>query len=156
MENEKLAGLIQDLTAINQERARAYEEASMHNHIFDVSLRGTFALLANQSRQNTFILKQQLEKLHAKKTPVVNGHGELYKQWKNLPITFAGADKKSMLQSCEAGEEAMQVVYKMALEQPVNSETRQLLQNQQKGLQGSQTVIQQLLKEGHGVKRSEW
>jgi uncharacterized protein (TIGR02284 family) len=156
MENEKLAGLIQDLTAVNVERAKAYEEASMHNHIFDVSLRGTFALLANQSRQNTFMLKQQLEKLQAKKIPVVAGHGELYRQWKNLPVSFAGPDKKTMLQSCEAGEEAVQVVYKMALENPLNSDTRQLLQNQQKGLQSSQAVIHQLLKEGQGLKKSEW
>jgi uncharacterized protein (TIGR02284 family) len=156
MENEKLAGLIQDLTTVNVERAKAYEDASMHNHIFDVSLRGTFALLANQSRQNTFMLKQLLEKLQAKKVAISPSQGDLYKQWKNLPVNFYGADKKTMLQSCEAGEEAVQVVYKIALENQLNSDTRQLLQSQQKGLQSSQAVIHQLLREGQGVKKTEW
>ena len=62
METEKLSELFHDLAAINMERAKAYEEASLQNHVFDVELRTTFALLANQSRQNNYLLNLHLEK----------------------------------------------------------------------------------------------
>ncbi len=60
METEKLCELLHDLATINLERAKAYEEASLQNHLFDVELRTTFALLANQIRQNNYMLNVHL------------------------------------------------------------------------------------------------
>ncbi len=63
MEYQQIAEILNDLTTINRERAKAYEEASFLNFIFNLELRGSFALLANQSRQNSFALRQFLEQL---------------------------------------------------------------------------------------------
>jgi hypothetical protein len=61
VEYQQVAEILNDLSTINRERAKAYEEASFLNFIFNLELRGTFALLANQSRQNSFALRQHLE-----------------------------------------------------------------------------------------------
>ena len=65
MEYQQTAEILNDLATINRERAKAYEEASFLNFIFNLELRGSFALLANQSRQNSYSLRQFLEQMQS-------------------------------------------------------------------------------------------
>ena len=145
METDKLAELLHDLAMINLERAKAYEQASLQNHLFDVELRTTFALLANQSRQNNYMLNVQLEKMLAKASGVRPAPGNLYDQWKNKTGYFTGDNRKSLLTSCESGEEEMLIIYEKALENPVKVEAREMLQNQLRGLQSSLSTIKKII-----------
>lgn len=148
METEKLPEVLHDLASINLERARAYEEASFQNQLFDVELRTTFALLANQSRQNNYLLNIQLEKLLAKTHSPRPSHGALLDQWKSNSGLFAGKDRKSLLESCEAGENVLLAIYEKALEMPVRPEVREMLQNQLRGIQSSLSTIRKIIELG--------
>jgi len=145
MENEKIAALLYDLAGINLERARAYEEASFQNQLFDVELRTTFALLANQSRQNMYMLNLYVEKLLARAHAPRPGYGALYKNWKNSAAYFAGENRREMLLSCDAGEKAMITLYGQSCELPPKAELREMLQNQLRGFESSLATIKKML-----------
>ncbi len=158
METDKLTEVLHDLAAINLERAKAYEEASFQNQLFDVELRTTFALLANQSRQNNYLMNIQLEKLLAKTPGARPSHGPLYDQWKSSPGLFTGKDRKSFLESCEAGEIALLAIYEKTLESRVRPEMREMLDNQLRGIQSSLTTIKRIIElgESKAVGNRRW
>ena len=150
MEYQQTAEILNDLSAINRERAKAYEEASFLNFIFNLELRGSFALLANQSRQNSFALRQFLEQVQShipvSKKPLPQlSFGELYNQWKALGVSFSGPGIYDMLISCEQGEEAIQVIYTRAIEQLPAGDLQYLLETQLRGLQTSHSIVKGIL-----------
>lgn len=144
MEIEQLSELLHDLATINLERAKAYEEASLHNHLYDVELRTTFALLANQSRQNNYLLNLHLEKMLMKNPGMRPAPGALYNQWKNDTGYFKGENRKVILASCEAGEALMVNIYEKALENKVRSEVREMLDNQLRGMHSALSTIRKI------------
>ena len=150
MEYQQIAEILNDLSTINRERAKAYEEASFLNFIFNLELRGTFALLANQSRQNSFALRQFLEQFHdnhpALKKPMPQlTFGYLYNQWKEMGVSFSGPNIYDMLKSSEQGEEAIQIIYTKAIEQLPAGDLQYLLENQLRGLHTSHSVVKGIL-----------
>jgi hypothetical protein len=150
VEYQQIAEILNDLSTINRERAKAYEEASFLNFIFNVELRGTFALLANQSRQNSFSLRQYLEQLQthapALKKPLPQlTFGDLYNQWKNMGVSFTGPNVYDMLDSCEQGEDAIQIIYARAVNQLPAGDLQYLLETQLRGLQTSHSVVKGIL-----------
>jgi hypothetical protein len=150
MEYQQIAEILNDLTTINRERAKAYEEASFLNFIFNLELRGSFALLANQSRQNSFALRQFLEQLQdthpALKKPMPQlTFGSLYSQWKDMGVSFSGPNIYDMLKSSEQGEEAIQVIYRKAIEQLPAGDLQYLLENQLRGLHTSHSIVKGIL-----------
>lgn len=150
MEFQQLAEIVNDLSTINRERAKAYEEASFLNFIFNLELRGSFALLANQSRQNSFALRQFLEQLQdthpALKKPMPQlTFGSLYNQWKDMGVSFSGPNIYDMLKSSEQGEEAMQIIYAKAIEQLPAGDLQYLLETQLRGLHTSHSIVKGIL-----------
>ena len=142
--------MLNDLATINRERAKAYEEASFLNFIYNLELRGTFALLANQSRQNSFLLRQHLEQLPnnnagLKKPLPQLTFGDLYNQWKEMGISFSGPNIYDMLISSELGEQAIQVIYNKAIEQLRAGDLQYILENQLRGLQTSHSIVKGIL-----------
>lgn len=150
VEYQQIAEILNDLSTINRERAKAYEEASFLNFIFNLELRGSFALLANQSRQNSFALRQYLEQLQGyhpgfKKPLPQLTFGFLYNQWKEMGVSFSGPNIYDMLKSSEQGEEAIQVIYSKAIEQLPAGDLLYLLENQLRGLQTSHSIVKGIL-----------
>ena len=150
MEYQQIAEILNDLSTINRERAKAYEEASFLNFIFNLELRGSFALLANQSRQNSFALRQFLEQLQdhvpALKKPIPQlTFGDMYNQWKAMGVSFSGPNIYDMLVSCEQGEEAMQVIYTHAIDQLPAGDLQYLLETQLRGLQTSHSIVKGIM-----------
>jgi hypothetical protein len=150
VEKELIREILNDMAAINRERAKAYEEASFENFVYNLELRGTFALLANQSRQNNFLLKQQLEKLPApnsggKKSLPQLTFGDLYSQWKEKSVSWSGINVHEMLKSCEEGEEAILEIYIRAIDMLDSTELKNLLENQVRGLQNSYSIMRGLV-----------
>lgn len=154
MEYQQIAEILNDLSIINRERAKAYEEASFLNFIFNLELRGSFALLANQSRQNSFALRQHLEQLPgnipgSKKGLPQLTFGDLYNQWKAMGVSFSGPNIYDMLKSSEQGEEAIQVIYTKAIDQLPNGDLQYLLETQLRGLHTSHSIVKGILNQPH-------
>jgi uncharacterized protein (TIGR02284 family) len=145
METEKLTELLNDLATINMERAKAYEYASLQNHLYDVELRTTFALLANQSRQNNYMLNVQLEKLCAKNSGMRPAPGSLHAHWRSQKDLFIGENRKTILTTCEAGETAMLNIYEKAVANSLRPEMREMLENQQRGMQSALGTIKKII-----------
>ncbi len=150
MEYQQTAEILNDLSAINRERAKAYEEASFLNFIFNLELRGSFALLANQSRQNSYALRQFLEQVQShipvSKKPLPQlSFGDLYNQWKEMGVSFSGPNIYDMLKSSEQGEEAIQVIYARAIAQLPAGDLQYLLETQLRGLQTSHSIVKGIL-----------
>lgn len=150
MEYQQIIEILNDLATINRERAKAYEEASFLNYIFNLELRGTFALLANQSRQNSFALRQRLEQMPPRHTgskkplPQLT-FGDLYNEWNGMNVSFSGPDIYDMLKCSEQGEEAIQIIYHKAIELLPPGDLQNLLENQLRGLQNSLSIIRGIL-----------
>lgn len=154
MEYQQIAEILNDLSIINRERAKAYEEASFLNFIFNLELRGSFALLANQSRQNSFALRQHLEQLPGNISGSKKGvpqltFGDLYNQWKAMGVSFSGPNIYDMLKSSEQGEEAIQVIYTKAIDQLPNGDLQYLLETQLRGLHTSHSIVKGILNQPH-------
>ncbi len=154
MEHQQIAEILNDLSTINRERAKAYEEASFLNFIFNLELRGSFALLANQSRQNSFALRQfheQWQDNHPgfKKPLPQLTFGDLYNQWKEMGVSFSGPNIYDMLKSSEQGEEAIQVIYTKAISMLPAGDLQYLLENQLRGLQTSHSIVKGILNQPH-------
>lgn len=149
MENGLIREILNDLSAINRERAKAYEDASFENHIFTQELRATFALLANQSRQNNFMLRQHLERMPVKAASSKKGvpqltFGELYNEWKNLSVSFTGGNVYEVLQSSEVAEETMLAIYTRAMTMLEPRDLKEMLESQFRGLQNSAGIVKGL------------
>lgn len=146
MDNAKAVGLLHDLYAINYERARAYENASFLNHMFDLDARGHFALLSNQSRQNIFAVKQHIE--HLTKKPILSPlpQGQLYKTWTELNISFAMVDKITLTENLLKTEAVMLDIYEKALDGNIalNETIRRTLREQQVGFRRSEEIMNQI------------
>ncbi|OQP68505.1 hypothetical protein [Niastella populi] len=154
MEHQQIAEILNDLSTINRERAKAYEEASFLNFIFNLELRGSFALLANQSRQNSFALRHYLEQWQDnhpgfKRTLPQLTFGDLYNQWKEMGVSFSGPNVYDMLKSCEQGEEAIQVIYTKVINMLPAGDLQYLLENQLRGLQTSHSIVKGIMNQPH-------
>jgi uncharacterized protein (TIGR02284 family) len=135
--------LVHDLVAINKERKQGYEKISFENRFFDVELRAKFAILANQSGQNLFELRELMGEPQKDFSMDHPAHGELYRAWVELKVSFEGDDRDSVLIACEYAERAMQAVYQKAIDggAELNRKTRQLLIHQLKGFHVSSKAI---------------
>ena len=71
--------------------------------------------------------------------------GKIYRGWMDVKQTFALDDRKSILNSCEYGEDAAQKAYKNALEEEgLSANTQMLINNQKKQLLASHDQVKAL------------
>ena len=120
--------VLNDLIEINNDRNEGYKKAARQTS--DEDLRSLFTNMANQSTQNVSELKMLLsgEEKPADGTTL---RGKIYRTWMDVKATFGGDDRKSLLASCEFGEDAAQKAYKTALEEKeLSLDTRQVIEKQ--------------------------
>ena len=146
--NEKTAEILNDLIEINNDRVAGYEKASKETGIGDGDLRTLFSDLASDSRQYAMELKKHVfaEGEKAASSTDTTLRGKIYRAWMDVKATFSGHDRKSVLESCEFGEDAAQRAYEAALksESDLNAEVATLIREQQRKLRASHDQIKAL------------
>lgn len=105
---------LNDLIKINNDRVDGYTKAGLQTA--DEDLRSLFTSLAAQSSQFAAELKKYVREEGEDPTEGTTISGKIYRTWMDVKATFGGDDRKSLLASCEFGEDAAQKAYKMALE----------------------------------------
>ena len=71
--------------------------------------------------------------------------GKIYRVWMDVKAAFTGHDRKSILSSCEFGEDAAQKAYKMALdEDELPAHIHALIADQKETLRESHDQIRSL------------
>ncbi|WP_336516670.1 PA2169 family four-helix-bundle protein [Pollutibacter soli] len=145
-QNEKTAEILNDLIQINNDRVAGYEKASKETGIGDGDLRTLFADLAADSRQYATELKKYVFAEGEKPTTDTTLRGKIYRAWMDVKATFSGKDRKSVLESCEFGEDAAQRAYEAALKDSdeLSPEIASVVREQQRKLRNAHDNIKAL------------
>jgi uncharacterized protein (TIGR02284 family) len=143
MENNvaKISEVLNDLLRINNDRIEGYEKASKETD--DVDLKALFTSMAAESRIIATELTREIRNYGGDPDyKDTTSSGKIYRVWMDVKATFAGNDRKSVLNACEFGEDAAQKAYKDALESDdLNASVRSLIQNQKNTLRKSHDLI---------------
>ena len=141
--NEKLVETLNDLVKINNDRIEGYEKAADQAKSYDLDLQAIFRKMANESREYKEELHEKIFALGGKIETDTTISGKIYRGWMSVKNLFTGSDRKSILESCEFGEDAAQKAYNEALESDADMdvETRQLIMKQKHLLKKSHDII---------------
>ncbi len=137
---------LNDLIQINNDRVAGFEKAAEDLKEENLDLKSLFAQMATESRSYSTEL-----------TSLVNGHGSepdtgtsasgaIHRAWIDVRATFGGSDRKSILEECERGEDAIKKAYQSALdpENELTTEDAGVVRKQQTGIIASHNKIKQL------------
>jgi uncharacterized protein (TIGR02284 family) len=141
--NEQLAETLNGLVRINHDRIEGYLRASRETKDSDVDLQATFHKMADESRKYKTELEEKVRSLGEQPATDTTVAGKIYRVWMDVKNTFTGADRESILASCEFGEDAAQKAYNEALasDAEMDAETRQLIMEQKNSLKTSHDII---------------
>lgn len=110
--------IINDLIQINNDRIAGYKTALDLAHSIRVDDLGViFAKYINQSEQFISELISYVVLEGEEPTDSTMLSGKLFRLWMNIKVNISGNDRKSLLESCEKGEDAFRETYKKTLEE---------------------------------------
>ena len=142
--NEKTIETLNDLIKINNDRIEGYQRAVNETKDLDIDLKATFERMIAESAQ----YKQELTELAQKHGGDVDiddttTSGKIYRAWMDVKATFTGNDRKTILESCEFGEDAAQRAYESAMNvsEELLPEASQLIAEQQRALKVAHDLI---------------
>ena len=126
--------IINDLIKINNDRIEGYKTASdLANNMGVDSLGGIFGKYMQQSKQFIEELTPYVKLEGEEPTESTMMSGKLFRMWMNVKVNISGNDKRSLLESCEKGEDAFKETYKNALEEDADQlsiEVKNMVLNQ--------------------------
>ena len=112
---DKIAGLLNDLIRINHDRIEGYEKAIEELKPEDADLMVLFERYTYESRNYVTELNHEVTRLGGDPAEGTTVSGKVYRVWMDLKAAIKGADRKTILENCEFGEDAAQKAYDMAL-----------------------------------------
>ncbi len=136
--------ILNDLIKINNDRIAGYERAIKETKDLDVDLKATFEGMIRESEQYKNELVQSSVKAGDNNIEEdTTNAGKIYRAWMDVKATFTGNDRKSILSSCEFGEDAWRRAYEAALnsEGELDPETRSLITEQYNSEKKSHDLI---------------
>ena len=142
-QNENLTEVLNDLIRINNDRTAGYTRAAEDARDVDVDLQAMFNRMAQESRQYATELTAEVARLGGEPATGTTASGKIYRAWMDVKATFTGKDRRSLLASCEYGEDAAQRAYEDALASdsflPTN--IRQLITSQKASLKNAHDIV---------------
>jgi uncharacterized protein (TIGR02284 family) len=137
---EKAIEVLNDLIEINNDRIDGFDRASKELGEGDSDLKALFSKFANDSRRNVQELSAIVSQAGGEVETGNSASGTIHRAWLDVRATFSGHDRKSILEECERGEDAIKKAYRDALTEDNGLST-----------QYSQLIVQQqqVINEGH-------
>jgi uncharacterized protein (TIGR02284 family) len=137
---EKSIEVLNDLIEINNDRVDGFNRASKELGEGDSDLKAIFEKFASDSLRNVQELTAAVSQAGGDAETGNTATGTIHRAWLDVKATFTGHDRKSILEECERGEDAIKKAYRDAL-----SEDNGLT------VQHSQLLVQQqqFINEGH-------
>ena len=141
--NESLVEVLNDLVKINNDRITGYETALDEISEGDIDLKGLFSKMAGDSKDNVRELSDLILKSGGEVTTDTTVPGKIYRTWMDVKAAITGGDRKTILSSCEYGEDAAQKAYDEALssDAEIDAESRQTIMSQKTALKASHNMI---------------
>lgn len=144
--SEETTMVLGELVRINNDRIKGYEKAI--HELQDEGNSDLKAIFADMIKESHNFRNQLMEELEVKGEEAMLGTstaGKLYRSWMDIKSAFTGGDRKSILESCEYGEDAAQKAYESALEHPNVAEfIREMISEQKHSLKLSHDQIKVL------------
>lgn len=136
---------LNDLIQINNDRVAGYEKAIEELKPEDSDLKALFVKMIGESHKHKLALASAVQGSGTELETGTTTSGKIYRAWMDLKAVFTGHDRKTILNNCEAGEDAAQAAYKSALaEEELSADTRSLIQEQKAELRASHDQIKAL------------
>ena len=144
--NEKTSEVMNDLIRINNDRIEGYEKAANETEPKDVDLQVIFRQMSAESRSYVNDLSGFMARSGKEVEDDTTLRGKIYRAWMDVKATFSGKDRKTILASCEYGEDAAQKAYDTALssDAELSTEIRQLIMDQKTSLKRSHDRIKKM------------
>jgi uncharacterized protein (TIGR02284 family) len=141
--NERTIEVLNDLIRINNDRIEGYEKAVKETNESDVDLRNIFNRMAQESRNYSRELTDQVQRLGGEPASGTTTSGKIYRVWMDIKSGFSRSERKSVLEECEFGEDAAQKAYEKALDPDNNlpPDVRTLVQEEKTSLRSAHDTI---------------
>jgi len=138
--------VLNDLIQINNDRIVGYEKAIKETtQPGDEDLKVLYASMIAESHRIKIALATEVQTMGADVEQGTTTSGKIYRAWMDVKAVFGGHDRHAVLANCEAGEDAAQRAYRMALEhEALPAYIRELLVRQQQSLKESHDEIKAL------------
>ena len=136
--------VLNDLVMVNSDRIAGYEKAIKETKPEDDDLKILYATMIAESHRIKIMLATEVQALGAEIEQGTTTSGKIYRAWMDVKAVFSGHDRHNILANCEAGEDAAQRAYRMALEHDLPAYIRELLIQQQQTLEISHDEIKAL------------
>lgn len=139
------AEILNDLIQINNDRVAGYEKAIEELSVEDADLKTLFVKMIRESHRHKLALGTEIQVLGEDIETGTTNSGKIYRAWMDVKAIFTGHNRKAVLSNCEAGEDAAQRAYKMALaEEGLSANLRDLITAQKVELRTSHDEIKTL------------
>lgn len=136
---------LNDLIQINNDRIAGYEKAIEELKPEDSDLKALFVKMIGESHQHKLALATAVQGTGTDLETGTTTSGKIYRAWMDVKAVFTGHDRKTILNNCEAGEDAAQRAYKSALqEEGLSADTMSLIEEQKVALRASHDEIKAL------------
>lgn len=146
MEHKACIEALNDLIKINNDRVEGYRRAINElpeNESGD--LKSLFGNMIDESQVYKNELSNLVSEYGGETAEGTTASGKLYRAWMDVKAAFTGGDEKTVLANCEAGEDAAQKAYQMALDdEEVMPRTKELIRQQKSSLRSSHDQIKTL------------
>jgi uncharacterized protein (TIGR02284 family) len=137
--------VLNDLIQINNDRIVGYEKAIKESQPGDEDLKVLYASMIAESHRIKIALATEVQAMGAEVEQGTTTSGKIYRAWMDVKAVFGGHDRHTILANCEAGEDAAQRAYRMALEHDaLPAYIRELLIQQQQALKESHDEVKAL------------
>jgi uncharacterized protein (TIGR02284 family) len=118
MDNQKAIDVLNKLAEINNDRIEGYETASKEAE--EADLINLFSQLSVTSQKCKAELSSEVIKLGGKPEEGTKMSGKFFRAWMDVKAAITGKDRKSILNSCEFGEDEAVKTYEDVLENDVD------------------------------------
>ena len=132
------AEIVHDLLHIHNDRIKIYTRVLQSGKEMELDIKSIFERMIEESIK----YRQQL---NGKIREEINDDGKIYKAWADVKTkqTFTNSNKKTILEACMNDQLTLLNAYSMALSFAPGKDVKELLSDQQKGLQQLHAHIRQ-------------
>ncbi|MDP9079853.1 MAG: PA2169 family four-helix-bundle protein [Bacteroidota bacterium] len=143
---EKPIEVFNDLIEINNDRVAGFVHAAQELEEKELDLRTLFLEFRDQSRSYVHELGTAINKSGGEVEMGMSGSGAIHRMWLDVKSAFSGHDRKTVLEECERGEDAIKKAYQAALdpENGLSPEFTAIVQRQQMGIIAAHNQIKAL------------
>lgn len=144
--SEELSSALNDLILINNDRTEGYQNAIESLETQDADLKMLFAKMISNSRDHVRVLGELIRAAGGNVEEGTTTSGKIFRSWMSIKSVFSVNDRKSILESCESGEDAALKAYDLAFasDAAMSVDVRQTLADQRASLKGDHDQIKKM------------